>query len=174
MLATLLPEVSLQPRKGAKLRTVFDLLDHGQRGRVDAGLLDRACELLGVLQTDKGTPGGKHLDFREFSLEMRRRGFGENDFPCPCVRAAISVLTPHQHAGAGNVLDELYDPATRELVEEQRSMRVNAGTIDPSLALLREKRNRTVSSILHNHLERRRQTFGSFTSNSIKDTIEQV
>ena len=86
MLAILLPEVSLQPRKGAKLRTVFDLLDHGQRGRVDAGLLDRACELLGVLQTDKGTVGGKHLDFREFSLEMRRRGFGEHVCLCPCIR----------------------------------------------------------------------------------------
>ena len=168
MLATLLPEVSLQPRKGAKLRTVFDLLDHGQRGRVDAGLLDRACELLGVLQTDKGTTGGKHLDFREFSLEMRRRGFGEHVCLCRCIRVAISVFTLHRHAGAGNVLDELYDPATRELVEEQRSMRVNAGTIDPSLALLREKRNRTVSSILHNHLERRRQTFGSFHQQQYK------
>ena len=138
----------INPAQRAKLRTVFELFDQNEEGRIDARHLKPACEMLGVLEKD--TPGAythKHLDFREFAQEMQRCGFGARD-----------------------VLAELYDPETRRKLEERRKLHRSMPARDPELVLLREKRDRAVKNIFLEHLQRQKEIFGHIN----KDHEEEV
>eukprot|EP00802_Teleaulax_amphioxeia_P000865 Tamp_00866.p1 GENE.Tamp_00866~~Tamp_00866.p1 ORF type:complete len:830 (-),score=147.67 Tamp_00866:4030-6471(-) len=138
----------IDPGHRAKLRTVFELFDHNEEGRIDARHLGAACEMLGVLEKDRLSAHKHQLDFREFALEMTHCGFGSRD-----------------------VLAELYHPETRRKLEERRKMQRSVPARDPELVLLREKRDRAVKNIFLEHIQRKKEIFGHITQEDEEEVL---